>query len=170
MRARALILLFTPVVAGWAAWQRRRVLRRGHPLTPAQRQLAAAMGVDEPERIRLLVVERLPIPGGGFVRALSRRLGLPGPDVDGLTLGEAILIRDEALCDELLAHECRHVHQYEDVGSLRIFLDAYLRQVASHGYRAAPFEVDAREAAAAFRRCRRVATGGDERRPSPPAP
>jgi hypothetical protein len=152
MHARALIPYFTPIVAAWAAWQRQRVLRRGRPLTPSQKEIAAAVGVDEPERIRLLLVNGMPIPGGAWVRAVARGAGLPGPDVDGLTLGEAILVRRDALCDELLAHECRHVRQYEEAGSLRVFLAAYLQQVARHGYRAAPFEVDARQAAAAFRR------------------
>ena len=80
-------------------------------------------------------------------RTIARRFGLPGPDVDGLTLGHAVFIRRSALATELLAHECRHVQQCEAAGSLHRFLRAYLRQVARHGYRDAPFEVDARAAA-----------------------
>jgi len=97
--------------------------------------------------VRLQVVDRVPIPGGALVARVAHRFGLPGPDVDGLTLGHAIFIRRGALSQELLAHECRHVQQCEAVGSLHSFLGAYLRQVARHGYRDAPFEVDARNAA-----------------------
>src|SRR5258706_8115100 len=147
MAARALLPLFTPLVSLWAAWQRSAVLRHGQPLSPLQRRVAAAVGVAEPERIRLLLVERVPIPGGALVARLAHRFGLPRPDVDGLTLGHAIFIRPPALSRELLAHECRHVQQCDAAGSLHTFLGAYLRQVARHGYRDAPFEVDARAAA-----------------------
>jgi hypothetical protein len=147
MTVRALLPLFTPLVNTWALWQRRRVLRRGRPLSKRQRRIAAAVGVVEPDRIRLQLVPRVPIPGGAWVDALARRIGLAGSDVDGLTLGHAIYIREAALSDDLLAHECRHVQQCEAAGSMRRFLAAYLRQVARHGYRHAPYEVDARTAA-----------------------
>lgn len=147
MAVRTLLPLFTPLVDTWAAWQRARVLRSGRPLTPTQRRIASAVGVAEPGRIRLQLVERVPIPGGAWAASLSHRFGFAGPDVDGLTLGEAIYIRHAALSDDLLAHECRHVQQFEAAGSLHAFLAAYLRQVARHGYRHAPFEVDARAAA-----------------------
>ena len=123
------------------------MLRHGAPLSPLQRRVAAAVGVAQPERIRLQLVDHVPIPAGPLVAHIARRFGLPGPDVDGLTLGHAVFIRRSALATELLAHECRHVQQCEAAGSLHRFLRAYLRQVARHGYRDAPFEVDARAAA-----------------------
>jgi len=144
---RALLPLSTPLVAAWAAWQSARGMRRGAPLSATQARLAAAVGVAQPERIRLVLVEHVPIPAGRWIDRIARRFGLPGADVDGLTLGHAIFIRDGALTPELLAHECRHVQQCEASGSLHAFLAIYLRQVARHGYRDAPFEADAREAA-----------------------
>ena len=117
------------------------------PLSEPQRRVAAAVGVAQPERIRLALVERVPLPGGRWVERIAQGMGLPGPDVDGLTLGHAIFIRDAALSTQLLAHECRHVQQCEAAGSLPAFLAQYLRQVARHGYRDAPFEADARDAA-----------------------
>jgi hypothetical protein len=147
MRLLRLLPVFTPLVTAWAVWQRRRALQRGVPLTPRQRQVAAAVGVAHPERIRLRLVERVPIPAGRMVRRIAGRLALPSPDVDGLALGYALYIRDAALSMPLLAHECRHVQQCEAAGSLGSFLSAYLRQVAQHGYHDAPFEADARAAA-----------------------
>lgn len=147
MPLRALLPLFTPLVATWARWHHARVMRQGQPLSQRQLDIARAVGVSDAGRIRLHLVSRIPLPGGRWVARVSKRLGLAGPDVDGLTLGHAIYIREAALSDALLAHECRHVQQCEAAGSLRAFLAAYLRQVARHGYRQAPFEVDAREAA-----------------------
>lgn len=152
MNPLALLPLTTPLVAAWAAAHQRRVLRDGVALTPAEREVAAAVGVQSPERIRVMHVGRIPFPGGGVVDRLALRLGLPGPNVDGLTLGHAIYLRRRAATLRLLAHECRHVQQFEAAGSLRAFLADYLRQVARHGYDAAPMEVDAREAAARWSR------------------
>jgi hypothetical protein len=151
---RSFLPIFTPLVMGWAAWQRRRVLRYGMPLTPSQQKVAAAVGVAHPERIRLRVVERVPIPAGRVVERVAGRLDLPSPDVDGLALGYALFIRGAALSMPLLAHECRHVRQCEEAGSLNSFLFAYLKQVAQHGYHDAPFEADARDAARRWSRNR----------------
>ena len=147
MSPRVLLPLFTPLVVAWGLWQRARVMRRGTPLSARQRAIAVAVGVAQPERIRLQLVKRVPIPGGAWSNGVARRIGIAGSDVDGLTLDHAILIRRAAAGDDLLAHECRHVQQCEAAGSLRAFLAAYLRQVAQHGYRQAPFEIDARDAA-----------------------
>ena len=85
-----------PVVAAWAGWQQRRVLAQGEPLDRAACEVAASVGVREPQRIRLLHVERIPFPGGPAVDRLALRWGLRGPQVDGLTLGYAIYLRQGA--------------------------------------------------------------------------
>jgi hypothetical protein len=62
-----------------------------------------------------------------------------------MALGYAVLIRHSALGDRrVLRHELRHVAQFEAAGSLSHFLEEYLAQMVLHGYRDAPFEVDAR--------------------------
>ena len=61
MNARAILPVFTPLVAAWASWQRRRAMRSGVPLDTEQLQIAAAVGVREPHRIRLLLDKRVPI-------------------------------------------------------------------------------------------------------------
>jgi ADP-ribose pyrophosphatase YjhB (NUDIX family) len=152
MNPLVLLPLSTPVVTAWAAWQARRIARHGAPLSAAEREVAESVGVIEPERIRVLLVERIPFPGGGLVDRLALRWGLPGTHVDGLTLGHGIFLRRHAATLRLLAHECRHVQQVEAAGSLMRFLADYLRQVARHGYEQAPFEIDARLAAARWAR------------------
>ena len=44
----------------------------------------------------------------------------------------------------LLSHELRHVHQYEQAGSIAGFLPEYLQQIVAFGYAAAPLEQEAR--------------------------
>ncbi|HEY0858196.1 MAG TPA: hypothetical protein VGE16_14115 [Albitalea sp.] len=165
MSPLALLPLATPVVAAWARWQNRRILRDGEPLTPEQMQIASVVGVVHPERVRVLRVGRIPFPGGRPIDRLARRMGLPGLDVDGLTLGHGIFMRRGAATLRLLAHECRHVAQFEAAGSLRAFLADYLRQVSRHGYADAPYEVDARRAAAHWAHAR--ANAGSLMSPAP---
>lgn len=137
-----------PLVALWARRHEARILRRGAPLDPEGLAVARAMGVARPERIRVLHVDHVPVPLARLAAVVARRLDLPGPDVDGMTLGHGIYLRGARHDLRLLAHECRHVAQAEAAGSLAAFLRGYLREVAAHGYHAAPMEVDARRAAA----------------------
>ena len=69
---------------------------------------------------------------------------LLGNGVVGITLGYAILVLQGRLTRPVLAHELRHVAQFEQSGSITAFLEEYLRQVFEYGYRDAPLEVEAR--------------------------
>ena len=61
----------------------------------------------------------------------------------GLTLGYGIYLCDNYRIERLIRHECRHVHQYEQAGSIDEFLPEYLQQIAAFGYNNAPYESDA---------------------------
>jgi hypothetical protein len=61
----------------------------------------------------------------------------------GLTLGYSVLICQGHDSLRLLSHEFRHVHQYEQAGSIAAFLPGYLEQIAILGYANSTFEVDA---------------------------
>lgn len=86
----------------------------------------------------------MPVPGDRALQSAAIEAGLLGPDAVGLTLGYAIFVRCGYQTRRLLSHELRHVHQYEQYGSVAAFLPVYLRQVIEMGYRDAPFEMDAR--------------------------
>jgi len=154
MRLRALLPLAAPLAAAWVRWHERRILARGEPLAPDEAAIARAAGVREPQRIRVLRVERVPIPAVPALAWLARRAGLPGPEVDGITLGHGIYLCTQVRAPaRLLAHECRHVFQYEQAGSVGAFIAAYLREVAAFGYRDAPLEADARHFASGNASC-----------------
>ena len=66
----------------------------------------------------------------------------------GMTLDHGSFIREDHRSSiRLLAHELRHVAQYECSGSISIFMDHYLRELLYFGYGLGPFEVDAEGAA-----------------------
>jgi hypothetical protein len=133
-----------PKAIAWAEAQARRVSETGEALSETGTLTARKVGVQHPELIRILLVEALPLPDEPVLREAAVGTGLIGPHMAGLTLGHSILIVKGTLDLRLLSHECRHVHQYEQHGSISAFLPVYLQQIATVGYANAPLEQDAR--------------------------
>lgn len=133
-----------PKAIAWAEARSSEIARGGAPLTNLELRLAHWVGVQEPERVRILEVGEIPRPEDPELRQAAMESGLLGPHTIGLTLGHGIFIVAGYSTNRLVSHECRHVYQYEVAGSIRKFLPVYLDQIASVGYNAAPLEVDAR--------------------------
>jgi hypothetical protein len=133
------------LAADWAEAQSLRSLSRGVALEPAEAAVAREVGVREPSKVRVHVVESLPAPRDPALTAAAGRIGLMPQAADGMTLGYAILVKRGAERDaRLLRHELRHVAQYERAGGIRPFLAAHIPDLMRHGYRDSPFERDAR--------------------------
>lgn len=133
-----------PGAIAWAGSMAEAVIRNGSTLTEQGISDARAVGVAVPERIRIAIVPSLPLPDDVALREVALSAGLLGPSMIGLTLGYAILIVEDHVTRRLLTHEFRHVHQYEQAGSIASFLPEYLGQIATFGYLDAPLEIDAR--------------------------
>ena len=137
--------MLLPSAIAWAEAQASIVLTSGNALNPPKLQLARNVGVVKPERIRIRVFDRLPLPTEAALREAAVQTGLLGPSMIGLTLGYAVLIcRGHEASPRLLSHEFRHVYQYETAGSIAAFLPGYLQQIVAVGYFNAPLEADAR--------------------------
>lgn len=136
--------MLVPKAIAWAEKQQATIARSGQPLDEALRTLAASVGVRQPESVRICEVARLPLPDDPLLREAALATGLLGPNMVGLTLGYGVYICLGHTNNRLLSHEFRHVHQYEQAGSISTFLPEYLRQIATVGYQNAPYEMDAR--------------------------
>jgi len=134
-----------PRVIAWAEMQSAAVLAQGVALDEVDCALARRVGVSQPERIRVMAGRAIPLPEDPRLRQAAQASGLLGPQTLGLTLGHALLIAPSWRDARLLAHEFRHVYQYEQAGSIAAFLGAYLQEIISVGYGTAPYELDARE-------------------------
>lgn len=145
MNLRELLPRLVPEATSWANAEARRVVKIGRPLTEAGLALAHQVGVRQPELVRLLYVDQLPIPVEQLLlRQVILETGLLGPGMAGLTLGHSILIIHGEGNSRLVSHELRHVHQYETLGGIDGFLPIYLDEIARVGYENARLEVDAR--------------------------
>ena len=141
---RAVLPHLLPKAIAWAEQRADAVLRTGAALDDESLSVARRVGVAQPELIRVALVLQMPFPSDPALRQAAMATGFLGADTAGLTLGHAVLIRQGHDSIRLRSHECRHVAQYEEAGSIAAFLPVYLGQIVQHGYAAAPLELDAR--------------------------
>jgi len=138
-----------PLAAAWAETQSGHILQNGVQLNDDGLVIARTVGVGHPELIRIMSVTAMPRPDQPLLAEAAKQLQFFGPDTSGLTLEYGIFIRADNIGDaELLAHECRHVYQYEQHGSIRSYLEAYIPDLLTYGYANSPLEIDACQAAA----------------------
>lgn len=141
----AVLPTLLPHAIQWVESRSVKILSIGQPLTSAGITVARSVGVLDPEKIRVELVESLPLPDDQMLRDVALQTGLLGPDMAGVTSGYGIYACTDHVTNRLLAHECRHVFQYESAGSIAAFLPVYLQQIVEFGYFECPFEVDARQ-------------------------
>lgn len=137
-----------PLAAQWAAEQERRVLCEGIPLSDDELADARAIGVRNPERVRLLRVDSIPVPVHPMLKAAAASINFITAAPRGLALDYGIFVRtDHWRNRELIAHELAHTAQYQRLGGIVPFLQTYLGQCATVGYEQAPLELEASAAA-----------------------
>jgi hypothetical protein len=116
-----------PLAYQWAKAQEEFVLAHGTPLSSQLMADARRAGVRDVERVRVLVVDRIPLPEGGELADAARRTRIITADTRCVGVGHAVIIRAEAWGDrELLLHNFVHVAQCERSGSLEQWIRDYL--------------------------------------------
>ncbi|HWL94596.1 MAG TPA: hypothetical protein VNT79_13820 [Phycisphaerae bacterium] len=138
-----------PVAYQWAKAQEEFVLAHGTPLRPQQMADARRAGVRDCERVRILVVDRIPLPESGDLAEAARRTHIIAGDTRCVGFGHAIMVRAEAWGDrELLVHNLVHVAQCERSGGLEQWIRHYLMdRQASASFTVGVLEEEARRVA-----------------------
>jgi hypothetical protein len=144
MDLQAALPFLLPKAIEWAEGEANSAAATGQALNDSEQQVARRVGVLRPELIRVALVGSLPMPDDPALRSAAIQTGLLSPNSAGLTLGYLVFVRRGQDTLRLLSHEFRHVHQYEQAGSIAAFLSVYLQQIAQFGYANAPLEADAR--------------------------
>jgi hypothetical protein len=133
-----------PLAVQWATEEEERILREGVPLAEDEVVDAVAIGVRNPERIRLLQVDEIPAPRHPILQAAAVAIRFLNPPPRGLALRHGIFIRSDCWRDRsLIAHELAHTAQYERLGGILPFLRKYLLECLTIGYAQAPLEQEA---------------------------
>ena len=92
MISQAVVKMVLPMACAWAEEQEAVILRDGVALTASQIADARQIGVAHPERIRLRVVEEIPLPLHPMLREAAEITGLISERTAGLALRYGIFI------------------------------------------------------------------------------
>lgn len=119
---------FVPLAYQWAKEQEAFILRHGATLSARQMADARLVGVQDPDRIRVLVVDRMPLPEEHPELAEAARYAQIITDASrGIAIGHGVIIRVDSWTNrELLLHQLVHVAQCERSGGLESFVREYL--------------------------------------------
>jgi hypothetical protein len=148
-----------PQACQWAKTQEAYVLQHGVPLTRAQLADAHRAGVEDPSRVRVLVVDRIPLPEDRELAEAARRAQIITDSSKAVAIGYAIVIRADSWQNrELLLHQLVHVAQCERSGGLDSFVGEYLLdRRSSRDFSLGSFEDEARSLAREICAGRKVA-------------
>ena len=116
-----------PLAYQWAKSQEDYVIARGTSLGPRHLEDAARAGIHELSRVRVLVVDRIPLPENGELAEAARRIGIINEDTRCMGFGHALIIRADAWAErELILHNLIHIAQCERSGGLEQWVRQYL--------------------------------------------
>ncbi|HYR22748.1 MAG TPA: hypothetical protein VEP30_07495 [Chthoniobacterales bacterium] len=116
-----------PLAYHWAKAQEDFVLARGNPLSPRHTRDADLAGVQNRVSVRVLVVDRIPLPEDSGLAEAAKRLGILTEDTRCMGFGHALIIRVDAWNDrELILHNLVHIAQCERSGGLEQWVQQYL--------------------------------------------
>lgn len=138
-----------PLASQWAKRQEAYILAHGVPLMPDQTADARRAGVNDPGRVRVLVVNRIPLPDDKELAEAARRAQIITDASRGVAIGYGIIIRADSWRDrELLLHQLAHVAQCERSGGLDNFVGEYLQdRYSSRNFSLGSLEDEARKLA-----------------------
>jgi hypothetical protein len=138
-----------PAACEWARAQEEFVLTRGSPLDQKHLTDAARVGVRDTERVRLLVVDRMPLPAPEELGQIARKTQIITESCRAVAIGHGIIIRADAWGDrELVLHQLVHVMQCEQAGGLLPFVRQYLfDRCETEEFTVGAFEQEARRIA-----------------------
>jgi hypothetical protein len=116
-----------PLAYQWAKAQEEFILARGASLGRAQIVDARLVGVQDYSRVRVLVVDRIPLPDHKELAEAAARTDVITSASRGVAIGHGIIIRADRWGDrELILHQLVHVAQCERSGGLESFVAQYL--------------------------------------------
>jgi hypothetical protein len=117
----------SPLAYQWVKAQEEFVLARGASLGPAHTADARRVGVQDCDRVKVLVVDRIPLPDNEELAEAAKRSQIITEASRGMAIGHGIIIRADCWGDrELLLHQLVHVAQCERSGGLESWVQQYL--------------------------------------------
>jgi hypothetical protein len=112
----------------WSQEQEHLILTQGVSLGAEHLADAVRAGVQDPSRVRVLVVDRIPLPENEQLAEAARRSQILTTASRACTFGYGIIIRADSWNNrELFLHQLVHVAQYERTHDLAACIREYIR-------------------------------------------
>lgn len=122
--------------------------QEGQKISPCMIERARAIGVLNPEKVRIVNQTNLPKPSDALTLELYKKIGVDKDSVGALTLGHSIYIKPKYYQSyNILLHEFVHVMQMERLG-VKKYVEDYIVQSLSLDYYKVPLEAEAFEKSA----------------------
>lgn len=135
---------YIPKALQWANEMQKDILERGQRLLPENRKDAEAIGIRGIDDVRVLLLDKIPLPNNPGLQQLALGTGLITDETAGMAFGNGIVLKNGSYNRRLIAHELGHVMQYERFGGIKAFLIEYVKEVAfPPGYPNGPLEREA---------------------------
>ncbi|AZZ96030.1 hypothetical protein [Pseudoalteromonas sp. R3] len=142
-------LISSVLLPQYIAWaEKTEILGRqiGEPLDQKHLAIAKEIGIQSPEKVRIVYVDEVPFPHDNFaLKTLGEALGFVGEGIinNAQVFGYSIYVRHGfELTTPKLAHELVHVLQIER-SSLSAIVTQHFSDLAEYGYDNSPLEVEA---------------------------
>ena len=134
---------FLPGVLAWYEAVESELLPKGRALSGRELEVARKLGVSNPEKVRVVVLDVFPLPSDPDLLIEAKRYGLGSRSEGGRTNGNVILLKSWiAENQSVLTHELVHVSQIDRLGR-KAFLRRYLIEIEMLGYARSPLELEA---------------------------
>tara|TARA_R110000744_G_scaffold172532_1_gene291236 strand:- start:16994 stop:17521 length:528 start_codon:yes stop_codon:yes gene_type:complete len=141
--------ILVPQYIEWGYEIEAQGLKSGVPLDSEGLMLAKDIGIQSPEKIRIVYVDEIPFPHDNFaLKMLGEAVGFIGDNIinEAQAFGYSIYVRKDYEFDKpSLAHEIVHVLQIERANFEDVTFQ-HLSDLTKYGYDKAPLEVEAFEA------------------------
>ena len=141
--------ILVPQYIEWGYEIEAQGLKLGVSLDSEGLMLAKDIGIQSPEKIRIVYVDEIPFPHDNFaLKMLGEAVGFIGDNIinEAQAFGYSIYVRKDYEFDKpSLAHEIVHVLQIERANFEDVTFQ-HLSDLAKYGYDKAPLEVEAFEA------------------------
>ena len=132
-----------PKAEAWYSQTEIQLAPFGRFLTADEVRTAIQLGVAEPEKVRVVVLEEFPMPKDEQLLAEAKKYGLGGWAEGGRSNGRVILLKPRvAHSPVVLRHELVHLAQQDRMGRTG-FLRRYLIELEMMGYARSPLELEA---------------------------
>ncbi|MEO1052769.1 MAG: DUF4157 domain-containing protein [Bacteroidota bacterium] len=145
MITESMLKKLLPRAVKWIADQEKYILQHGAKLSEDQQIDAFLIGIAEPNAIRILETNEVPIPQDLELSAAANEIGLISKNTVGMSFRQGIWMKPSTNNKrKLLAHELTHTVQYRRLGGIQNFLTQYLKECIEIGYPFGSLEREAR--------------------------